>query len=141
MSHPRCSSSIESIIELVIYYCVFVFQFGNSGGPLVNLDGEAVGVNSMKVTEGISFAIPSDYVKIFLERAENFKKTSEYCGGGLLLVPSYRFSCDYMQSMPSLRDGEERFTLNWACGYLFLESIVERICKIDCRSSVGPSVC
>ena len=55
---------------------------GNSGGPLVNMDGEIVGINEISV--GLGGAIPSNLVKDVFEQIQtNGKVTRAYLGVGI----------------------------------------------------------
>lgn len=56
---------------------------GNSGGPLINSNGQVVGINTLKATEGegIGFAVPIEIGKIAVEQiSKNSNFTSPYLG-------------------------------------------------------------
>ena len=51
---------------------------GNSGGPLVNIKGEVIGINSLKLVEdtveGMGFAIPIEYAMQYIDQLEKGEK-------------------------------------------------------------------
>ena len=48
---------------------------GNSGGPLLNVNGEVIGICSIKLqNEGMGFAIPIEYAMNYIEYIENNKE-------------------------------------------------------------------
>lgn len=56
---------------------------GNSGGPLVNTNGELIGINTVKIVdaEGIGFAVPVNIIKPILEKfVETGKFEEAYLG-------------------------------------------------------------
>lgn len=62
---------------------------GNSGGPLVNIAGQVIGINSMKISsstiEGMGFAIPSnDAVDIINQLEENGEVVRPILGVGMV---------------------------------------------------------
>ena len=70
------STSAQQMIEVL--QTDAAINPGNSGGPLVNINGEVIGVTSMKLikneVEGMGFAIPIEIVNTQLEYLENGKK-------------------------------------------------------------------
>ncbi|XP_071338031.1 serine protease HTRA1B isoform X2 [Trachinotus anak] len=83
-----------------------MINYGNSGGPLVNLDGDVIGINTLKVAAGIAFAIPAGKIHQFLAESH-----SRQANGNTLQKKKY-IGVRMLQLSPSLiqdlkrREGE-----------------------------------
>lgn len=68
----------SSSIRLEVIQIDAPINEGNSGGPLVNINGEVIGVNSLKIAteriEGMGFSIPINTVMSYVERLEKGEK-------------------------------------------------------------------
>ncbi|OAS87640.1 MULTISPECIES: S1C family serine protease [Metabacillus] len=85
---------------------------GNSGGPLINMSGEVIGINSLKISdsgvEGLGFAIPSnDVIPIAEELMKNGKIQRPFIGVGLVEmseIPQYYLQ-ENMKLPEDLKEG------------------------------------
>ena len=73
---------------------------GNSGGPLFNIDGEVIGINSAIISQtggsiGLGFAIPSNSAKKIVQQLQDFGRTKR----GWLGVQIQPVSKDFAESL------------------------------------------
>lgn len=75
---------------------------GNSGGPLFNLEGEVIGINTLKLVEdaieGMGFSIPMDIVERVVHDLEEFGSV-QYTRMGILVMDA-RYVPEYDQGTP-----------------------------------------
>ncbi|KAI9336283.1 trypsin-like cysteine/serine peptidase domain-containing protein [Obelidium mucronatum] len=91
-SQRRKSSDIGALDSRVEYLQTdCIIHSGSSGGPLVNLDGEVIGINTIRAdSEGISFAIKIDHSLDMIKQLMEFGKiTRPYFGFGMVSLTPY----------------------------------------------------
>lgn len=74
---------------------------GNSGGPLVNINGEVIGINSLKLVqneiEGMGFSLPIEEVMLYVDRLEAGQKIERPTIGLELFDASNDYMLRYYQ--------------------------------------------
>lgn len=77
---------------------------GNSGGPLINIKGEVIGINTVKITsaEGIGFAIPINVIKPVVE---SFKQNGTFEEANLGIYAYDSDVAEYMNLKDKINQG------------------------------------
>ncbi|KAG5087103.1 hypothetical protein JHK82_054500 [Glycine max] len=117
-------------------------NMGNSGGPLVNMDGEIIGVNIMKVAaaDGLSFSVPIDSVCKILE---HFKKSGRVIRPwlGLKMLDLNEMIIAQLKkqdpSFPNVNKGILVPMVRWNLNALFETLILELLAKLVTPRSPG----
>ncbi|WP_150985241.1 S1C family serine protease [Bacillus mycoides] len=79
------ANTSSGTVEMNVLQTDAAINPGNSGGPLINTDGQVIGINSLKISESgvesLGFAIPTNHVKpIVDELLKNGKVERPYLG-------------------------------------------------------------
>ena len=79
-------------------------NLGNSGGPLINIDGEVIGINTVKITsaEGIGFAVPINPVK---EIVNQFIENGKFEEASIGIFAYDKNVIPYIDSIKNLEKG------------------------------------
>jgi serine protease Do len=84
ISEGIASSLSRNFNDVIYLQTTAAVNPGNSGGPLVNMRGEVVGLITLKATfqEGVAFALPVDYIHHFIRHTDAFAVSEQFRNQG-----------------------------------------------------------